>query len=51
VARDLGCAQQLSRIEFILESGTGAMRQMQVWNANRDICEVAEEIAAATEAV
>jgi len=43
--------QQLARIEFILDSGTGAMRQLQVWNANRDIVEVAQEIAAATEAV
>jgi carboxylate-amine ligase len=51
VARELGCSQQLARIEFILDSGTGAMRQLQVWNANRDIVEVAQEIAAATEAV
>jgi len=51
VARELGCSRQLARIEFILDSGTGAMRQLQVWNANRDIVEVAQEIAAATEAV
>jgi gamma-glutamyl:cysteine ligase YbdK (ATP-grasp superfamily) len=51
VARELGCAEQLARIEFILDQGTGAMRQLQVWNANRDIVEVAQEIAAATEAV
>ena len=51
IARELGCADQLSRIEFILDKGTGSQRQMQVWNANRDITEVAVEIANATEAV
>ena len=51
IARELGCSEQLARIELILENGTGAKRQLQVWNANRDIVEVAQEIAAATEAV
>jgi glutamate---cysteine ligase / carboxylate-amine ligase len=51
IARDLGCSRQLARIEWIIENGTGAHRQLQVWNANHDICEVAEEIAKATEAV
>jgi carboxylate-amine ligase len=51
VARELGCAHQLARVEWMLEKGTGAQRQLQVWNANRDIVEVAQEIAAATEAV
>ena len=51
IARELGCSKQLARIEFILDYGTGAQRQLQVWNANRDIVEVAQEIAAATEAV
>jgi carboxylate-amine ligase len=51
IARDLGCARQLARIEWMLENGTGSMRQLQVWNANHDIREVAEEIANATEAV
>ena len=37
IARELGCSQQLGRIESILDTGTGAMRQLQVWNANRDI--------------
>ena len=36
---------------WILEKGTGADRQLQVCNANRDIVEVAEEIAAAAERV
>ena len=48
VARELGCADELARI---LENGNGAERQRQVWNANRDIAEVAEEIALAAERV
>ena len=51
VARELGCVNALSRIDWILENGNGAERQRQVWNANRDIGEVAEEIAAAAERV
>ena len=51
ISRELGCADELARIDWILENGNGADRQRQVWNANRDICEVAEEIAAAAERV
>jgi glutamate---cysteine ligase / carboxylate-amine ligase len=51
IARSLGCADALSRIDWILEHGNGAHRQLQVWNANRDIAEVAEEIAIAAERV
>jgi carboxylate-amine ligase len=51
IARELGCADELTRIDWILEHGNGADRQSQVWNANRDIAEVAEEIAAAAERV
>ena len=51
IARELGCAEQLARVEWMCEHGTGAQRQLQVWNANRDLKEVAEEVAAATEAV
>jgi len=51
ISRDLGCADELARIDWILEHGNGADRQRQVWNANRDIAEVAEEIAAAAERV
>jgi gamma-glutamyl:cysteine ligase YbdK (ATP-grasp superfamily) len=51
IARELGCAEELSRIDWILENGNGADRQRQVWNANRDIAEVAEEIASAAERV
>ena len=51
IARELDCARQLARIEWMIENGTGAQRQLQVWNANRDLHEVAEEVADATEAV
>jgi len=51
IARELGCSEQLARVEWMCENGTGAQRQLQVWNANRDLKEVAEEVAAATEAV
>jgi glutamate---cysteine ligase / carboxylate-amine ligase len=51
IARSLGCAEELARIDWILEHGNGADRQRQVWNANRDIAEVAQEIASAAERV
>ncbi len=51
IARDLGCAEQLARVEWMIENGTGSQRQLQVWNANHDTHEVSEEIADATEAV
>ena len=51
IARQLGCYAHLNRLEWILDHGSGADRQLQVWNANRDIVEVAEEIANASEAV
>ncbi|MGN6379891.1 MAG: carboxylate-amine ligase [Gaiellales bacterium] len=51
IARELGCSRELARVEWILEHGTGADRQLQVWNANRDLVEVADEIAKAASAV
>jgi hypothetical protein len=36
-------------VREILSNGNGADRQLRVFNANRDIVEVVEEIAAATE--
>jgi carboxylate-amine ligase len=48
-ARDLGSEEELAGIEEILRRGNGADRQLQVFNANRDIVEVAREIAEATE--
>jgi carboxylate-amine ligase len=51
IGRELGCSNALSRIEWMLEHGNGAERQLQVYNANHDIVEVAEEIAIAAERV
>ena len=47
-ARELGCDRELGGIKDILGRGNGADRQLRVFNANRDIVEVASEIAAAT---
>ena len=47
-ARELGCDRELEGIKGILGRGNGADRQLRVFNANRDIVEVASEIAAAT---
>jgi len=48
-ARDLGSERELDGIREILAHGNGADRQLRVFNANRDIVEVVQEIAAATE--
>jgi carboxylate-amine ligase len=48
-ARDLGSEEELEGIDEILRRGNGADRQLHVFNANRDIVEVAREIAEATE--
>lgn len=48
-ARELGSERELEGIHEILAKGNGAARQLRVFNANRDILEVAEEIADATE--
>jgi carboxylate-amine ligase len=50
-ARELGAERELEGIQEILGRGNGAARQLRVFTANRDIVEVAEEIAEATEAV
>ena len=49
-AVELGTADELAGIEEILRRGNGADRQLQVFNANRDIVEVVHEIADLTEA-
>jgi len=49
-ARELGSDRELEGIGEILARGNGADRQLRVFNANRDIAEVVEEIAKATEA-
>jgi carboxylate-amine ligase len=48
-ARALGSESELAGIAQILRRGNGADRQLRVFNANRDIVEVAREIAELTE--
>ena len=48
-ARELGSDRELEGVRQILARGNGADRQLRVFNANRDIVEVAREIANATE--
>jgi carboxylate-amine ligase len=48
-ARELGSERELEGVREILAHGNGAERQLRIFNANRDIVEVVEEIAAATE--
>jgi carboxylate-amine ligase len=48
--RDLGCERELEAVDDLLERGNGAARQVVVYEANRDLREVAAEIVAATRA-
>jgi carboxylate-amine ligase len=49
-AKELGCWDALSQgIGNILEVGTGATRQVRVWNANEDLHEMLSELADKTE--
>src|SRR5947208_6425696 len=48
-ARELGSERELDGIRELLARGSGADRQLRVFNANRDIVEVVREIADATE--
>jgi len=48
-ARELGSERELEGIAAILGRGNSAERQLRIFNANRDIAEVAQEIAIATE--
>ena len=50
-ARELGSERELEGILAILGRGSSADRQLRIFNANRDIVEVAREIANATEAL
>ncbi|HLF00268.1 MAG TPA: carboxylate-amine ligase [Gaiellaceae bacterium] len=50
-ARELGSERELEGISAILARGSSADRQLRVYNANRDIVEVAREIADASEAL
>jgi carboxylate-amine ligase len=47
-AQDLGSADELEGIEDLLEGGSGAQRQMVVYEANHDLDEVMAEIVAAS---
>jgi glutamate---cysteine ligase / carboxylate-amine ligase len=49
-ARELGSERELEGIREILARGSGADGQLRVFNANRDIVEVVNEISDATEA-
>ena len=48
-ARELGCERELEGVAEILSRGNGAEAQLRVWNANRDIAEVVQDLAAASE--
>jgi carboxylate-amine ligase len=50
-ARELGSDRELEGIKQILSRGNGSDRQRRVFNANRDVAEVAREIADVTERV
>jgi len=47
-AQELGSADELDGIEDLLEGGSGAQRQMVVYEANHDLDEVMAEIVAAS---
>ncbi len=44
-ARELGCWDALQGVERILSDGTGAARQLRVYNANHDLYELMVELA------
>jgi glutamate---cysteine ligase / carboxylate-amine ligase len=48
-ARELGSERELEGVRALLDRGNSASRQLEIFNANRDIREVVEEIAVATE--
>jgi carboxylate-amine ligase len=50
-ARELGSERELEGVLELVHRGNSAARQLQIWNANHDIVEVASEIADATEAL
>jgi carboxylate-amine ligase len=50
-ARELGSERELEGIREILERGSSADRQLRVFNANRDVVEVAREIAEVSESL
>jgi glutamate---cysteine ligase / carboxylate-amine ligase len=50
-ARELGSERELEGVLELLARGSSSDRQLRIYNANRDIAEVAREIAEATEAL
>jgi carboxylate-amine ligase len=50
-ARELGSERELEGVVEILARGNGADAQLRVWNANRDIVEVVQELSSSTEGV
>jgi carboxylate-amine ligase len=50
-ARELGSERELEGVREIISRGNGADQQLRTWNANRDVIEVARELAETTEAV
>ncbi len=50
-SRELGSERELEGVLEILARGNSAERQLRIFNSNRDIVEVAREIADATEAL
>jgi glutamate---cysteine ligase / carboxylate-amine ligase len=49
-ARELGCERELEGVREIVSKGASADGQLRIFNANRDIVEVVQAIADATEA-
>ena len=47
-AEELGCAEELGGIADILKNGTGAQRQLDMWEQAHDLPALAAEIAAHT---
>jgi carboxylate-amine ligase len=48
-ARELGSERELEGVGEILARGNGADAQLRVWNANRDIVEVVQDLSASSE--
>jgi glutamate---cysteine ligase / carboxylate-amine ligase len=47
-AEELGCAEELAGIERLIEAGTGARRQLRVYERNGDLRDLVREIASKT---
>jgi carboxylate-amine ligase len=47
-AEQLGCSEQLAGIEDLLENGTGAQRQLAIYQRTHDLYGLAERISTAS---